>query len=50
MSHDRYQLSHSLCVMGVNDEVKMTVRYEHSYSKKNVTLPPFQEEHPHSKS
>jgi hypothetical protein len=41
MSHDRYQLSHSLCVMGVYDKVKMTVpmivHYVHSYSKKNVT-------------
>jgi hypothetical protein len=31
-------MSHSLCVMGVYDEVKMTVpmivRYVHSYSKK----------------
>jgi hypothetical protein len=34
-------MSHSLCVMGVYDEVKMTVPmivcYVHSYSKKNVT-------------
>jgi hypothetical protein len=50
-------MSHSLCVMGVYDKVKMTVpmivRYVHSYRKKgrkNVTLPPFQEERPHSKS
>jgi hypothetical protein len=54
MSHDRYQLSHSLCMMGVYDEVKMTVpmivRCKHSYRKKNVTLPPFQEERPRSKS
>jgi hypothetical protein len=46
-------MSHSLCVMGVYDEVKMTVpmvvRYVHS-DKKNVTLPPFQEERPRSKS
>jgi hypothetical protein len=47
-------MSHSLCVMGVYDEVKMTVpmivRYVHKLSKKNVTLPPFQEERPRSKS
>jgi hypothetical protein len=47
-------MSHSLCVIGVYNEVKMTVpmivRYVHSYSKKNVTLPPFQEECPRSKS
>jgi hypothetical protein len=47
-------MSHSLCMMGVYDEVKMTVpmivRYVHRYRKKNVTLPPFQEERPHSKS
>jgi hypothetical protein len=34
-------MSHSLCVIGVYDEVKMTVpmivRYVHSYGKKNVT-------------
>jgi hypothetical protein len=34
-------MSHSLCVMGVYDEVKMTVpmivRYVHKLSKKNVT-------------
>jgi hypothetical protein len=43
--------------MGVYDEVKMTVpmivHYVHSYRKKgrkNVTLPPFQEERPRSKS
>jgi hypothetical protein len=51
VSHD---MSHSLCVIGVYDEMKMMVpmivRYVHSYSKKNVTLPPFQEERPHSKS
>jgi hypothetical protein len=46
-------MSHSLCVMGMYDEVKVTVpmivRYVHN-DKKNVTLPPFQEERPRSKS
>jgi hypothetical protein len=41
MSHNRYQLSHSLCMMGVYDKVKMTVpmivRCKHSYRKKNIT-------------
>jgi hypothetical protein len=41
MSHDWYQQSHSLYVMGVYDEVKMmvpmVVHCKHSYSKKNVT-------------
>jgi hypothetical protein len=41
--------------MGVYDEVKMTVpmivRYVHNDKiRKNVTLPPFQEERPRSKS
>jgi hypothetical protein len=35
-------MSHSLCVIGVYNEVKMTVpmivHYVHSYSRKNVTL------------
>jgi hypothetical protein len=49
-------MSHSLCVMGMYDEVKVTVpmivRYVHNdkITKKNVTLPPFQEERPRSKS
>jgi hypothetical protein len=48
-------MSHSLCVIGVYDEVKMTVpmivRYVHSDKiRKNITLPPFQEERPRSKS